>query len=297
MLSCGLFLASLADSPSFCFADEPPPPQRNRSAAVISAAEKSPAGFLTHRVQSPRQTGDTTIRVLLPDRLNIEVRYPVIYVLPVEAKDGARFGDGLLEIKKLGLHNQFEAIFVAPSFSDLPWYADHPTDARIGQESYFVQTVVPFIEQTYPVLAKRKGRLLLGFSKSGWGAWSLLLRHPAIFGRAAAWDAPLMMQHIGKFGNRPIFGTEQTFAAYRMTDLLRLRAAALQADAESGLPARLILIDQGNFSEDHQQMRQLLLELKIPHVYHDGLRRRHDWHSGWVPIAVALLLPGKHGAP
>ncbi len=247
-------------------------------------------------MQSPRQTGETTIRVLLPDRLNIEVRHPVIYVLPVEAKDGARFGDGLLEIKKLDLHNRYEAIFVAPSFSDLPWYADHPTDARIRQESYFVQTVVPFIEQTYPVLAERKGRLLLGFSKSGWGAWSLLLRRPAIFGRAAAWDAPLMMQHIGKFGNRPIFGTEQTFAAYRMTDLLRLRAAALRA-VKPGPPGRLILIDRGNFQADHQQMRQLLRELKIPHKYHDGPHRRHNWHSGWVPIAVALLLPGKHGAP
>ena len=50
-------------------------------------------------------------------------------------------------------------------------------------------------------------RLLLGFSKSGWGAFSLLLRYPERFGKAAAWDAPLMQERPDRFGMGEILGT------------------------------------------------------------------------------------------
>jgi hypothetical protein len=59
------------------------------------------------------------------------------------------------------------------------------------------------------------GLLLLGFSKSGWGAlFSLLLRHPDVFGKAAAWDAPLVMDSPGRHGNGDIFGTPENFEKY-----------------------------------------------------------------------------------
>jgi len=32
-----------------------------------------------------------------------------------------------------------------------------------------------------------------------------------------------------------------------------------------------------------------MLALKIPHAYHDGPRRKHDWHSGWLPEAIKFL--------
>ena len=44
-------------------------------------------------------------------------------------------------------------MFVAPTFSHLPWYADHPTKPEIRQETYFLKVVVPFIDKTYPVRA------------------------------------------------------------------------------------------------------------------------------------------------
>src|SRR5262245_40405255 len=90
-------------------------------------------GIRRHRVQSEYQAGATEIKVLLPERMEKGKRYPVIYVLPVEAADGKQFGNGLVEIKKRDLHNKFGVIFVEPTFSHLPWYADHPTDAKIRQ--------------------------------------------------------------------------------------------------------------------------------------------------------------------
>jgi hypothetical protein len=60
----------------------------------------------------------------------------VVYVLPVEAGTESRYGDGLKEVKKLDLHYTLGAVFVARTFSHLPWYADHPTKPEIRQESY-----------------------------------------------------------------------------------------------------------------------------------------------------------------
>src|SRR5581483_7601408 len=162
-------------------------PSRGPAQTVISNGVRDQNGFIVHTVSSEFQEGKTLLRVLLPDKMDKGRTYPVIYVLPVEAGVESRYGDGLVEVKKLDLHNKLGVIFVMPTFSHLPWYADHPTRPGIRQETYFLRAVLPFVERTYPVRPGAAGRLLLGFSKSGWGAWSLLLRHPDLFGRAAAW--------------------------------------------------------------------------------------------------------------
>src|SRR4051812_36973954 len=93
--------------------------------AAFSAA-KSDSGVRIHEVQSPYQSEKTLIRVLLPDHMPAGNHLPTIYVLPVEAGVESRYGDGLKEVQSRNLHNEFTAVFVAPTFSQLPWYADHP---------------------------------------------------------------------------------------------------------------------------------------------------------------------------
>jgi hypothetical protein len=252
--------------------------------AEISHAKPDASGILVHDVRSPDQAKPTEIRVLLPGTLEEKRQYPVVFVLPVEAGRETRYGDGLAEIRQLDLHNRRQAVFVAPTFAHLPWYADHPTNRELRQETYFLKTVVPFIARTYPVKETTNGRLLLGFSKSGWGAWSLLLRHPDEFGNAVAWDAPLMMEKPGKYGSGPIFGDEANFANYQVSRLLEQKADQLNGSK------RLILLGYGNFRGEHEAAHALLDRLKIPHEYRDGPSRKHDWHSGWVEEAVDLLL-------
>lgn len=241
-------------------------------------------GFVVHVVRSEYQSGTTKIKVVVPDSLEPGKRYPAVYVLPVEAGEESRYGDGLKEVRKLDLHNKHKAVFVAPTFSHLPWYADHPTKTEIRQESYFLKVVVPFVEQTYPVKAEAASRLLLGFSKSGWGAFSLILRNPDVFGKAAAWDAPLMMDQPGKYGSGDIFGTPDNFAGYQITKLLEAKAPLFQKEK------RLILAGYGNFRDHHEKARALMDQLKIAHEYRDGPVLKHDWHSGWVQGAVESLL-------
>jgi S-formylglutathione hydrolase FrmB len=251
---------------------------------VFVSEAKADAGELVHEVKSPYQASTTKIRVLLPDAIEKGKQYPVVFVLPVETGTESRYGDGLKEVKKLELHNSLKAVFVAPTFSHLPWFADHPTKRDVRQETYFLKVVVSFVEKTYPAKADASGRLLLGFSKSGWGAYSLLLRHPNVFGRAAAWDAPLMMDAPGKYGSGDIFSTADNFAGYRVSKLLEAGAEKLQKEP------RLILLGYGNFHEHHKQAHELMTTLKIAHEYRDGPSRKHDWHSGWVKEAAELLL-------
>jgi S-formylglutathione hydrolase FrmB len=253
-------------------------------ATTIGEAKKDDQGILVHEVRSPLQAGKTQIRVLLPDKREEGKRYPVVYVLPVEARTESRFGDGMLEVKKQGLHNNHAAIFVMPTFFHLPWYADHPTKTDLRQESYFLQVVVPYIEKTYPAQTEASGRLLLGFSKSGWGAYSLLLRHPDRFGRASAWDAPLAMTKSGAYGSGDIFGTQENFEKYQITRLLEARAEMLQKQK------RLILLGYGSFRDQQKKVHDRMVELKIAHEFTDGPARKHDWHSGWVAEAAAILL-------
>ena len=178
-------------------------------------------------------------------------------------------------------------ICIQPTFSQVPWYANHPTDAKIRQETYFLEVVVPFIDRAYPTLAKQEGRLLVGFSKSGWGAFSLLVAHPLLFGKAVAWDAPLMMQQPDKNLHcmADIFGTQENFEKYRISTWLEKQAAKLSG------PLRLIHFGYGNYREQHQSAHKLMEELKIPHQYRDGPKREHSWGSGWLPNAVQMLWP------
>jgi S-formylglutathione hydrolase FrmB len=269
----GLLLAVLV-GPSVQ-ADEP---------VTISEAKQDDNGVLVHEARSPYQAKTTLVRVLLPNMLEKGKTYPVVYVLPVEAGTENRYGDGLKEVQTLDLHNKLNAVFVAPTFTHLPWYADHPTKPEIRQESYLLKLVVPFIDKTYPVKAEAGGRLLLGFSKSGWGAWSLLLRNPDVFGRAAAWDAPLMLDKPGKYGSGDIFGTADNFDGYRVSKVLEAKADKLQKEK------RLVLLGYGNFRAEHEQAHALLDKLKVAHEYRDGPDRKHDWHSGWVKEAAELLV-------
>ena len=249
----------------------------------VSEPRVDAQGIRTHEVRCPYQAGVTTIRVLLPARMEPGRKYPVVYLLPVEAQGDSKYGDAVVEAQMHDLANCHGAIFVAPAFSHLPWYVDHPTHPTIRQETYFLKVVIPAIERHYPASDKATDRNLVGFSKSGWGAFSLLLKHSDRFGRAAAWDAPLMMDQP-RYGMDRIVGNRETFARYHVPTLIK------EHGGELGNSARLVVLGYGNFRADHQRFHALLEESKIKHMYRDGPQRKHDWHSGWLSEAVELVL-------
>ena len=263
----------------------------HRSAILLILAASSPilllAGEDLHRLRSPRQAGETTVRVFTPDRETPGTPLRTLYVLPVEAGSESRWGDPVEEVRRLDLANRYGLAVALPTFSALPWYADHPSVPGLRQESYLLNDVLPLVEREYPVDTRPEGRLLVGFSKSGWGAWSLLLRHPDVFGLAAAWDAPLMQASPDKYGMGPVFGSLENFEQYKITKLVHARAERLRRRC------RLVLTGYAaGFRAHHVSMHLLLDELGIPHAYRDGPQRAHHWQTGWLEEAVRILAAG-----
>jgi hypothetical protein len=243
----------------------------------------SPRGTLIHPVTSPYQAGEVPIHVVVPDRVAADARPRVLYLLPVEPSDGTQCGDPLAEVVKHDLHHHHQLICVMPAFSHPPWYADHPTNPHIRQESHFLKIVLPFIDQTYFADRSPPQRLLLGFSKSGWGAFSLLLRHPDLFAKAAAFDAPVAWETPNRYGMEEVFGTQATMDKYCVNALLETAAPRL------GETPRLALYGYSDFRGHHQFLHYRMLKLGIPHEYADGTQRAHRWDSGWLPEAVAFV--------
>lgn len=253
-----------------------PPP------AKVSFSED---GMETFELNSKFQSATTKLYVIKPEFVKSDSRYQVLFLLPVEAGDGTQWGSPLAEATQQDLASKHQVIVVSPTFSELPWYANHPEKETLQQEKYFLQDVLDTLRWHVPEARHDgEGRYLAGFSKSGWGAWSLLLRQPDLFARAAAWDAPLMMKPPGKYGSQPIFGTNENFEKHQLSKLLK------QANASGISDQRLIHAGYDNFRSEHQAMNQLLNELGIQAVYLDGPKRKHHWQSGWLPEIVAELM-------
>ena len=260
--------------------------QEKESKVDVSQATKDKDGFFVHEVESPYQKGKTQIFVLTPDMMDDGKKYPVVYVLPVEPGHGTRWGDALLEIKKLDLHNKLGIIFVMPTFSDWPWYCDHPTNPVLRQETYFLKVVVAFIEKTYPVSPGQPGRLLLGFSKSGWGPFHIAAAASRLLwpGRGMRMRFPLNVAMPNQFGMGPIFGTPVNFEKYQISSLLTSHAAKLKTSS------RLAIIGYDRFRPHHQAIHEQMVRLDIPHEYRDVRQGKHDWRSGWLEDAVKFLV-------
>lgn len=246
-------------------------------------------GVQTLLVSSSTQQGANPVEVLLPDSFSNDQdkRYRVLYVLPVETGRSGHYGDGMKEIRKLNIHNKHDVICVYPTFDTLPWYANHFHNERRWHAAYIKDVVVPLIDKHYPTLNEPKGRLLLGYSKSGWGAFSLLLRHPEVFGAAAAWDSPFSYTDYTQWpkGWTDPFGSEERFKQH--CPMLQLESRA--KDFKDG-PPRFVLLGSANFKNDTKRMHEKMTALGIPHIHDDTLNVKHDWHSGWVGPAVEYLM-------
>jgi enterochelin esterase-like enzyme len=244
----------------------------------------------TYTITSDYQEKPCKLYVLLPDNFDKAKKYKVLYILPVNKAPSA---SGVIEARKLGLANKYDIICVGPDYSTVPWYGDNPGNPKVRYLSYVPEVIVPFIDKTYPTVAKAEGRMLMGFSKSGIGVLTLLARYPEMFGRAGAWDTPLMLDETKEdwfYGSKEKFlgyyGTEENFKAnYILPSLWKENAATLKSQ-----PARVAIVGYGDFKEDTAAAHKLLDELGIPHYYDNAIGREHDWSSGWMETMVTALM-------
>ncbi len=290
----GVVLAATVLGLSVATAEQP----GSDAESIVEGPERDAVrGVWRYQVAGPYLNGRNAVEVLLPDGFDPNQPHRVLYVLPVEPGVGGRYGDGLVEVRKTGLHNRARLICVAPAFPTTPWYMDHAEDARQRHESHLLKVVVPLMDARYPTVAKPEGRLLLGFSKSGWGAFTLLLRHPDVFGAAASWDAPLMLldDDWQRFGVGRAAGTIENFRRYQPRRLLVERADGFRQRTRFALLGYKSFGPNGGpaYAGAHTHTRwahDTMTRLGIRHVYNNEVVVSHAWDGGWVGPALAALL-------
>jgi hypothetical protein len=245
-----------------------------------------------HTVESEYQNGEQEIRVLLPDAYREDKLYRVLYVLPVEKGFERRYGYGLGVFEEMDAHNKYDIIIVQMGFEKEPWYGDHATDRKTRQASYVKEFVVPFIEKNYSTVETPEGRLLFGFSKSGWGAFSLILRSPDFYGYAASWDAPMFFDKF-HYKMKPIYGTLEQLNIFRPDLLVSRQKKHFQNKT------RLVLtgtkdwgksIPTPNGGSHTVEMHKLLDTHGVRHIYNNTLKVPHRWNNQWMAPTLEALM-------
>jgi len=227
----------------------------------------SPVSYEVETIESPRQATANFLRIARPRGRSRRT----VLILPVTAGINGQWGDGFYEALRLNWVKRYKVTVAAPSFSHLPWYADHPSDPKIAQESYLLQDILPRLQGQI---------LLLGFSKSGNGALTLLLRNPGRFAAAAGWDAPFLLDAPGRYGSGEIFGTPENFAGYYIPGLL---------EKHRERPMKIAISGYGGFQAQVAGAHEKMSALGIRHEYDNSEKRVHHWSSGWMEPAMATL--------
>jgi Putative esterase len=260
---------------------------QNRPSLRVGAPTIDAHGVKYYPVTSIYQGSQHQIvRVLEPTNPAPGKPRRLLFVLPVESgltTLSSTWSDGLEELRLLDVPNRFNMTLIAPSFNYEPWYGDNVTDPTHRMESFIIDDLVPFAD----TFAKGSvpQRYLIGFSKSGNGALTLILRHPKVFNAAASWDAPAQLNELSEFPALVVnFGTQANFELYDVPTLVASNAVAFQQQNRLWISG-----DQAAWTADMIALNFQLSAASIPHTWVQGGVRAHSWNSGWLDGAVRDL--------
>lgn len=234
------------------------------------------------------------LRIYLPPNYDrFEMRYPVLYLLHPWGMDESYWTD------VMGFHTVTERLMhagtVPPFVMVMPQgdksYFINAADPHGHYEpivdgnpdffagalegcgdygDYFLEEVIPYVDERYSTRTDRAGRVIAGISMGGAGAAALAFTHPDRFGGVGIHSPALFAPH--RFGPPWIFGLNDP-DALAARDPIRLAARLRQATAPR------IYLDCGVDDEVAANVRLLhdaLDKARIPHTYMTGAGG-HSW--------------------
>ena len=165
----------------------------------------------TSRVLADNPLGDPATRrlpvILPPDYASSGKRYPVIYGLtgftgsgPMQLNISAWQPNLQDRINYLLADGRLPpAIFVLPDCLTRYGGSQYVNSPAIGRyEDYVLDEIIPFIDSTYRTLAAPEGRGVYGKSSGGYGALTLAMRRPGVFGAAACHSGDMYFEYSYK---------------------------------------------------------------------------------------------------
>lgn len=219
------------------------------------------------------------VNVILPESYatSEDKEYPVVYILHGYDGDYTSWLT-LTEPKLDSLASHYDMIFVLPDGRD-SWYWDAPADPKLKMESFFVEELVPYIDENYRTIADAKHRAITGLSMGGHGSLWLGMRHSDIWGSAGSMSGGVninkpkwakswkMAQRLGSQAQYPQRWKDHTV----ITLVKNIKPGQLNITFDCGVDDFFIGVNR----ELHEEM----LKYKIPHDYSE--RPGKHSHSYW----------------
>ena len=226
------------------------------------------------------------VLVLNPTNPSTDFAHNFLYALPAEAGLGSsQFGYAMDELEALGAQNQFNATIIEPIFPINSWYADNPNDPTINYAT-FMSTLLPnWVDSTFGT--GHEQNLLVGFSKSGYGALDLLLKNPGVFTAAGAYDVPADMSSYDTYGSSSSadYGTQQNFQ-----NNYQLSSTFLDALAAPFSSLDRLVISEGNtFASQVADLASRLASAGIDYTLLNQSNDFHSWAGGWLSGVLTEL--------
>ena len=143
-------------------------------------------------IESGLMGQDVNFAVYLPPDYSVSTRkYPVLYLLHGYSDDETgwiQFGEVNVAADELISSGEVPAMIIVMPDGGVSWYVDDYT-GEAPWEKMFLEELVPHIEKTYRVRAKREFRAISGLSMGGYGSLGLAMRHPDMFAACVAFSA------------------------------------------------------------------------------------------------------------
>lgn len=127
--------------------------------------------------------------------------------------------------------------------------------------------------------------VLVGFSKSGLGAWNIAREHPDLVQALVIFDAPVCRDTLPPWLTEAFYADD---AAWQADLPMRQLCAGLQPPCP---PGGLVLVTGCSFHGEMVDFSRALEVRKVVHTRIDSPERPHHWASGWIEAALAALGP------
>jgi hypothetical protein len=126
--------------------------------------------------------------------------------------------------------------------------------------------------------------ILVGFSKSGLGAWNIVRMIPGTVSGTIIFDAPVAREKMPQWGTSPFYRDNlswQKDVPIHTVD-----------DFQSVVPKRhkLVLISGENFHDEMSMFVNKLYDTTISYVFLPRPYMKHHWQSGWIEEGLRILL-------
>jgi len=142
--------------------------------------------------KSPILGHDIAYSIYLPPGYGTDkINYPVLYLLHgyTDNQTGwVQFGDVRRTATAAIERGDVPPLIIVMPDAGVSWYVND-LQGKVRYEDAFFNDLIPYIEKTYPVLAKKEFRAVAGLSMGGYGALLYSLKHPDYFSACVALSA------------------------------------------------------------------------------------------------------------